>query len=316
MTLNAIGAVFTVLIIVAVGYFVGRLGWANQSVTDFITKLIVKVSLPCMALAFFLDYFDADMLGASWIYIAVSAAALGAVYGISKIVVRVAKIDRRRRGVFTALFSYSNSIFIGLPVATAIFGGAGALIALFYYIGNTVFANSLGYAEIAGDGACMAEGGGRKVSAKAVLGRIFQPPILAVIAGLVLVVLNVQLPDFVMSAVRYTGNITSPLALVFIGIILQRTGLSCIRQMDRDMALVCVGRFVVAPLVMLGLCALAGVARFPTQVLTVQIGLPALTQTAIFAELCRADSAYATKGVVITTLISFATIPIWVALIT
>ena len=99
---------------------------------------------------------------------------------------------------------------------------------------------------------------------------------------------------------------------MFVGMILQRTGLSCLKQFDRQISWSLVGRFIVSPALMAGLCALCAFPTFPSEVLTVQMGLPAMVATTIFAEAAGADSALAARGVVISTIFSFVTIPIYV----
>lgn len=313
MVANAFQTVLMVIVIMALGYFIGYKGWAGKSVTAFLSKLIINITLPCTAVTAFLSSFTADEIRESWIYIAASFCAIGIVYAVSKLVIRLANIEKTRRGVFTALFSYSNSVYVGLPVATAIFGPAALPFALLYYVANTTFMNSVGYLEIARDGA-ERTGEVRRGGAKRVVKQVLQPPILAVIAGFVLVMCEVRLPEFLSSALTMTGEITSPLALLFVGIVLQRTGISCIRRIDRGIALSLAGRFLCAPLVMYGVAVLFRFAAFPAEVLTVQMSLPAMVATAIFAEDAQADTEFAAKGVVITTLLSFAAIPIYVAM--
>ena len=65
---------------------------------------------------------------------------------------------------------------------------------------------------------------------------------------------------------------------------------------------------------MLGVALLMGLPPFATEVMVVQIGLPAMMSTTIFAESLGADTDLAAQGVVITTLVSFITIPIYVAM--
>jgi len=226
-----------VVVIIAVGYFVSRAGWAGKAVTNFISNLIVNVTLPCTAVMAFLTSFTAETLADSWIYILASFAAIGATWLAAKLVIQIAKIKKTQRGVFTALFSFSNSVFVGLPVATAIFGEEALVFALFYYVANTTFMNSLGFVEIARDGMELSCGGkGACFSAKDILKKIFKPPMIAVIVGFVLVMLDVRLPAFLSSALSYIGDVTSPLALMFVGMILQRTGISCIRKFDKGIS--------------------------------------------------------------------------------
>ncbi|BDF59785.1 malate transporter [Christensenellaceae bacterium] len=321
MVLDALQAVLMVVIIIAVGYFISYKGWANKSVTGFISKLIVNITLPATAVMAFLNSFTVEKIAGSWVYIVASFAAIGALYALSKLVARVAKIKKTQRGVFGALFSFSNSVYIGLPVATAIFGQDALVFALFYYMANTTFMNSVGYVEIARDGMEIACAANKSVPAKCFTGKqivkkIFQPPLIAVIVGFLLVLLRVELPVFLSSALTYIGDITSPLALLFVGMILQRAGFSCLKKIDRGISLSIVGRFVAAPFIMLLVATLLGLPDFPTEVLIVQMSLPAMVATAIFAEISGADTEFATKSIAVTTLLSFITIPLYIFLFT
>ena len=48
-----------------------------------------------------------------------------------------ARVPANRRGVFISMFAFSNSVFIGVPVSTALFGEEAVGFALLYYIANT-----------------------------------------------------------------------------------------------------------------------------------------------------------------------------------
>lgn len=317
MFFDAIQAVLMVIIIIAVGYFVSYKGWAGEAVTSFISKFIVNVTLPCTAVSAFISSFTAESIMDSWGYILASFLAIGIVYALSKLIIKIAKIEKTRRGVFTALFSFSNSVYIGLPVATAIFGSGGVVFALLYYIANTTFMNSVGFVEIARDGAQIScDVKGKCFGAKDILKKIFSPPLIAVIVGFVIVLMNVKLPVFLDSALSGIGSVTSPLALVFVGMILQRTGISCIKKIDRGISWALVGRFVLSPIVMLIVAGIFSLPAFGTEVLVMQMSLPAMVSAAIFAELSHADTEFAARGVVITTLLSFITIPIYILLFT
>ena len=59
-----------------------------------------------------------------------------------------------------------------------------------------------------------------------------------------------------------------------------------------------------------------GLPAFPSEVLTIQMSLPAMVTTTIFAEISGADTELAARGVAVTTLLSFLTIPIYILLFT
>ncbi len=339
MIFGAIQSVLMIIILISFGYFAAYKGWVSKSTPKFITKLIINITLPCTILNSFLSNFTAQGLESSGKYILTAFAGVLAIYFIGLAAARIAKIERRRRGVFTALFSFSNSVFIGFPVALAIFGEQAMVFAIFYFLANTTCFNSLGYLEIAGDGeyirrqkltgADFPENGSvkeglygdekneeaapRRETAASIIRRILQPPIFAIAAAIILVLLNVKLPPFLSSTLSYAGGITSPLSLFFVGIILHRVGFKTLR-FEKGLPLVMAGRFLFAPLVMFGLSFLFGTDSFASQVFIVQMALPCMVTAVIYAESCGADSGYATRGMVLSTLLSLIILPILVIL--
>ncbi len=314
---NAISAVIMVLVIVAVGYFVGYSGRkqaAIKLVTEFITWLIVTVTLPCTVVNTFYTSFTAQSLTGSVDLIIAAFIGVFSTYVVAKIVTRFAKIEKGQRGVFAALFGFSNSVFVGLPVAQAIFGDRGMAFAVLYFLANTTLMNSFSYADIRADGAYLQGKEYKKSTPWQTIRRLIKPPLVAVIIGFVLVLTGLRLPDFLATAVSYIGNITSPLALIFLGMILYRNrdGLKSFKAFDKKMALVSIGRFIIAPLLMWSICLLMGIPAYPTAVLIVQTSLPAMVQVTVYAEAFKADSELAAKGVIITLLVSFVALPLYV----
>lgn len=59
-----------------------------------------------------------------------------------------------------------------------------------------------------------------------------------------------QLPTFASQFLTYVGNLVTPLVLIYIGIVLADSGLSYIR-IDRDSLLALIGRFIIAPAIMI-----------------------------------------------------------------
>ena len=60
--LNAISASFVLLLLMAVGYFMGRLGWMTASEKRFLSKYIVNIAVPCNCVTGLLNNLDHDSL--------------------------------------------------------------------------------------------------------------------------------------------------------------------------------------------------------------------------------------------------------------
>ena len=125
---------------------------------------------------------------------------------------------------------------------------------------------------------------------------------------------SVRLPDSIMDFCKYLGSMTTPLSMIFIGIVISRVQWRSLR-LSYDLILVVVLRFVVIPgsvfLVVRGM-DLPGLAK---QVFVIQASMPAMTQTPIMAESLGADAEYAGLGVSLTTVLSLVTIPLYMSLV-
>ncbi len=73
-------------------------------------------------------------------------------YIISIPLAKLIKIREDRRGMFSALFTFANTNFIGLPVNVALFGEASIPYVTLYYIANTTMFWTIGIYGIKKDG--------------------------------------------------------------------------------------------------------------------------------------------------------------------
>jgi len=325
-----------IIILIALGFLASHMGWVSKGTPKFIAKLIINITMPCTILYSFLNNFTSEGLLSSGKYILAAFAGSLLIFLAGWITARVVKIERRRRGVFTVLFSFANSAFIGFPVAQAIFGDNGMVFAIFFFLANTTCFNTLGYMQIAGDGAWiksreaageaalagddgglygdMNEAAPQKETALSVIKRVLQPPLFAVGGAILLILVGAKLPSFINSTLFYAGGITSPLSLMFVGMILHRVGFRTLR-FEKGLPAVMIGRFLIAPLIMFALSFLLLPADpFASKVFIVQMALPCMVTCVIYAEAAGADSGYATRGMVLSTLLSFIVLPVLVVL--
>ncbi len=317
MILNAFQAVLMVLVLIAVGYLVARLNWANDNVQAFLPKFITNVTLPATVVSNIAGSLSRDDLPQAASYLLAAVIAMGIAFALGYVVAKAARIDKARHGVFSVIFSLSNAGFMGLPVAMAIFGDEGMIFAIFYFVANAAFMNSIGYLGIERDGSLMA-GGSAKRKKGGIFKQVLTPPLIAVVLSFVLVLLDAttdKWPEFLSSSVGMLGNVTSPLALVFVGMALHSAGLSCIKRIDKPLSIALMGRFIISPLIMWLVALLFGFSPYATGVLVVQTGLPAMVATTIFAKSSGADMDLAARGVVVSTLLSFISIPVYIAIL-
>jgi len=125
-------------------------------------------------------------------------------------------------------------MFIGLPVALALFGTDGIVPTLLYFFANTTFFWTMGNYLEAMDGIKADKAQAPKVFSLATVRRVFSPPLCGFLLAIILIILNLRLPEPIMQAAKYMGGITTPLALLFIGLMIYNIGLRNIRFSPRS----------------------------------------------------------------------------------
>ncbi|MEG0772417.1 AEC family transporter [Clostridium sp.] len=139
------------------------------------------------------------------------------------------------------------------------------------------------------------------------------PPIITFVISVILILLDIKLPKFFLSACTYVGNLTTPLSIFFMGITLTRLDRKSIK-FNRETIVVILGRYVIAPVIMV---LLVGGLNFPMlmkKVFIVEAAMPVMTQAAIVTEACGGDYKEATVLCTLTTAMSLIFIPICIVL--
>lgn len=309
--LHAIQGVLTLIMISGVGYFLAAKHWFDGNTEAILPKLVNYVALPLFLLYSLLHAFQRDELEHLIYGAAIPFLSMILCFGMSLVIGRIFSVHKRHIGVFHAAFVNSNSIFIGLPVTLSLFGEQALPYTLLYFFANTSFFWTVGNYNLSMDAS-----GGKKVPLFSVntVKKIFSGPMIGFLLSLVLILLDSRPPDFFMEAAHYLGNMTTPLALVFIGVTLHKMDLRKIR-MNADLLWVLLGRFVVSPLMICVIVHFLPIPELMFKVFIIMASLPAMAQIAVLASFYKADAEYATLVVSVSTLLSIVTIPVYMVLL-
>ena len=252
MFFTSIESVLTIVILIAVGYFLQKYKWFGPDFSKGISKLVVNVGLPCSIFTGILANLTVGSLGNLGIGLIFPFGTVIVSYIIAFILMKVFKIRPERRGIFLNGVANANTIFVGMPLNIALFGEASIPYYLVCYISNTISTWVIGIIIMSATDPHK-EPGKKSFNWKKVL----TPPLVGFIIGLIFLILSIPVPDFIISALKYLGAFVTPLALIYIGIMLYNAGLKNMR-LDRDSILALVGRFVICPIIIIILILLIG----------------------------------------------------------
>lgn len=302
--LMSISGILVILGMILVGFIIGEKGWFDDKSRGLLAKLVTQVALPCYMLYTITQRFTAADLLKMLPALRFPALSMVILLGIATGVARIFAVRQDRRGLFISMFFNSNTIFVGLPINQALFGDASIPYVLIYYMCNTTFFWTLGTYLIQRDGE-----GEAQFDLRTSLKKVFSPPLMGFILGLVMVMLQIKLPAFLASDLQYLGNLTTPLSMIFIGLSVSHVGVKQL-VLGKDQLLILFGRFLVAPLLMATIVYWAPLPSLMKQVFIIQSAMPVMTNAPVVARLYGADSDYAAVMVTETTLATMVVIPI------
>ena len=308
---NALSASLILMALMSVGFFMGWRGWMGPSEKKFLSKYIVNIAVPCTCITGLLSNLSHDMLLEAGFMLIAAVLGMAITLLLAAGLAQLLHLPRSRWGVFVVMTGLSNTLFIGLPVCTQLFGDECLPYVMIYYLGNTSFLQSVGIMLIQRSGTAQ---GTRTTVAGFFKSLLSKPPILSVIFSIFMLVLDLQLPPVVMKFAGYIGDTVSPLALIYCGYIIWEVGLKNLRLLP-GLPTMLVVRLGVAPLICWGVCHLFGVTGLAMQVFVVESALPVVSQVPVLSGAFGADEQYAATGACLSTLASFVSIPVLMLLI-
>ena len=303
---NAVSACLVVLLLMAVGYFMGVKGWMTAAEKNFLSRFIINIAVPANCIVGLLNNLDRAELARAGVQLLSVLLGVGITLLLSMGAASLLRLPRARWGVFATMAGLSNVLFIGIPVCTQLFGEVCVPYVMLYYLGNTTFLQSAGIllVERSGDRGERSEGPGR------FLRNIFtKPPILGVLLAIALLLLDVTPPGPVMRFAGYISSTVSPLALIYGGFIVYEVGLKNLRFL-RGLPTMLVIRLVVAPVICWGCCRLFGLDGLVRNIFLVESALPVVSQVTVMAGAYGADEEYAATGACLSIFGCFVTLPI------
>ncbi|KPU44812.1 putative transporter YfdV [Oxobacter pfennigii] len=293
-----INQVIILSIVMVIGIIARKKGFMKDQVRNGITDLLLYVTLPLMIVSSFDFDFSKDMLlnaGAIAFY---SFIVHGGLFFLSKFLYY--KFPKDVQSVLRYVTVFSNAAFMGFPILEGLYGKIGIFYASIYNIPFRIFMWTLGIALFSDS----KEG-------KSIKGLLLNPGIVAVYIGMVLFFFSIKLPSVITEPISMVGSMTTPLSMMIVGSILADIK---IKDIFTDLR-VFYGTFVrliLLPVIALLALKAIGTTDMVLDIIVIQVAMPAGITTAILAEKYKANAAFASKLVFMTTLFSIVTIPLFI----
>ncbi len=296
---NKIAILFLMIV---VGYGIKKLGILNEEMNKGLSNLVLKVTLPAMIIKSMQFEFSKEVLFTSFKMILLSLLVHGIAILISYFVYRLLKAEEGKKDIIQFMLIFSNVGYMGYPVIYAVYGEMGVFYTALFNIPFNFLIWTLGVTIMTRN----REGGSSKLSYFKVL---MNPGIISVILGFMLFLFSVKIPIIMYETLHVIGEMTVPLSMFIIGSMLGALSIYEIFN-EKQLFMVSVVRLLVIPIVTMVVLQVMGFEDILLGVPFLIAGMPAAANTAVFASMYNREPIFASKGVLITTLLSMLTIPI------
>lgn len=284
-------------LLVAAGVILRKLGILPDSAKQVLTDLVIDLILPCNIISSFLIEFNLDILkGFALIMLIATLIQFGCLIIANTF---YNKEPDRRKKVLQYGTVCSNAGFMGNPIAEGVYGAEGLMYASIFLVPQRIVMWSAGVSYFT-------ESPDRKTVVKKVL---THPCIVAVYIGLFFMITQISMPVFLENTIRNVGGCTTAVSMILIGTILAEVKAGSI--LDKGILKYTLIRLFFIPFLVFIFCRLFPVRPMISGVSVLLTGMPAGSTTAILAAKYDGDYIFATKCVVVTTLLSLVTIPLW-----
>ena len=300
---NQLGILFLTML---VGFVLGKIGLISKQATENFSKLIVKVAIPALIIASMMLPLTADRLQTCLAILLISIPCYLGSYLLGALGARLICRGYNEKAIFKYGMTFSNAIFMGLPVLHAILGSEAIFYAAVFSIFGNILTYSLGLKIVATNNA-------EKVgfNLRSVFRLLLNPGIAACIIGIILFLGQISLPKFLSGTIEMIGSICIPLSMLTLGAML--SGLSWRGLFVKpSLYVLTFCRLVVLPLIAFFLLklALGPDNLWLLAVPVVILGMPVAVNAAMFAQEYGNDAVLASQSVFISTLFSCITIPV------
>ena len=291
----------TLFLYIIVGYAIRKKNVVSEKFESELIKFLMSISLPALVINTFQTSYTPELLKRGAIIYGVSLIIYGASIVIGMASGKLLKIDKSAMGVWIFAVMFPNHCFMGWPVMSAVFGEDALFYAAFANLGFSTFAYTYGVYIISKYG----ENKNNKMSVK---NMIVTPINVSILIGILMFVTHIALPSSVGSAVSGLGNLTTPLAMIYCGMLLTKNKFSEVFG-DWRVYAVSVLRLIVIPLLVFAVAKIFIKDHMILAVLVVGHSMPVAGFCALFAGQYGGDAVLASKFIFVSTLLCIVSIP-------
>lgn len=301
--MSLISKMITFIALMLVGYVGARRGLLDSAFARALSRLVMNVFLTCTVINSVLSE-RPELSGGQLLHVIAMLSLMMALAFVGAwLCVKLFRMKDDNAPVFELLTGVMNTMFIGLPLVQSLYGAAAVLYCALSCIPFNVLVYSYGVWRLK-HGKQLDGGSGMRVS------DVLTVPLFATLVALVIFFFDLKLPAVLTDLIGSTSAATMPVSMIVIGATLGGIPLTeafC----EKRVYLLCALRLVVLPA--LTWLVLGALTRNEILLKTCVIvsACPSAVVVTVMALQYDYDASFSSKGILVTTVLSMITLPIW-----
>lgn len=294
-------------VVVIIGASAAKFRVFTSDSKDVLSKIIFNISLPLML---FTNFFRLEatprLVSNSLTVLSVSGFIILFLLLTGWLVSRIFGLKGMEAAVFKTHSMFGNTIFLGFPLITALYGYEGLLYASMFQLVSSILMWTVGVIILSH---------GNGISWKKSLLRVVNPNTIATLSGLLFFLLSVKLPEVLLKPMTDLGSANTWLSMLYIGAMLVFSNVAGMLR-RKSLYIISFSRLVLGPALLIMIFYLIGsVAGFApdklvTSVIILEASMPCMATVVIMAKEFGSDDALAVGNVFVSTIFSIITLPL------
>ncbi|WP_057896384.1 AEC family transporter [Liquorilactobacillus oeni] len=201
--------IIIIFLLMLLGVLINKVGFMHPQTSNDLTNILLNIVSPCLIINAFEQPYSNDRIR----QLLLAGLGILAIYLLEIILAAVffkMVRDANLRRILKYGCIFSNAGFMGIPLASSLFGKTGVFFAVVSLAGFNIFNWTYGLSLFNKD----------QVSVKKIVKlriALLNPNIISIILGLFLFIFSISLPNTVSQTVKYVGTINTPLSMIVIG---------------------------------------------------------------------------------------------------
>ncbi len=307
--LKSLQVIFTLVILISIGIIARKRNWVDEHSSKAISKIAMTIAIPSNIFYTLISNYDKKSLLQIIASIEIPIIAILVVVIISFFLALIIKIPKHRTGIFIVMSSFSNCIFIGIPVVSSILGNEATAYLSIYYIVNTLLFWTIGLFFIKKDARIISNTKREKSKnilhfILSVLKYFINPVIILFLLATMVIMFSIKLPLFIIDSFKYLSNAATPLSMIYVGsslyLVFKENLLKNIPV--KDITFVVIMKFFILPIIVYSLLKHVDMPLLLERTFILASLMPSMNQSVIVGSNYKADAKYAVIGTTSTLL--------------